>query len=562
MYRNIFLLSSYFVLFFNIFMAIFLLWKGVGNRLRSLWACVCMAASVWGLGGVIFSYAKTPEEAFWGWQIGYVGVIMAPVFFFHFVRVYLEKRLLVLSTLSYTLAFFFVFLNFFYGQFFIGNVVKTFGDLYWVDWTIRKNPFLLTHYLIYYWGFLPYCYFLLFSKFSKSSGKMRNQIKYFMIGSGLGWIGAEFNFLPDFGVNIFPVSNFLVGFYPFILGYAIIQHKLMDMNVVFKKSLVYSILVAVVTSIYSLLVFLSSLAFQGISGNESHLINILVVFLVALLFNPLKDWIQHFLDQRFFQGTLESLANERHRLQQELFHKEKLAYVGQLASSVVHEIRNPLTAIETFVNYVPDKRTDPEFLKKFDTLVPREISRIKKVVNSLLDISRPAKLNILKLNICAVLDNTLSLLEEQLKVKRIKVMREYDSPEIEIKGDEEQLKQVFLNLFLNAIQAMGEGGTLSIQVKGIRHQTENLNTADSCNLKPSACSNYLQIIVADTGHGILKEDLRKVFSPFYTTKKDGIGLGMSITKEIIENHGGTIEVESKEGDGAKFLIVLPRDNKI
>ncbi len=295
------------------------------------------------------------------------------------------------------------------------------------------------------------------------------------------------------------------------------------------------------------------------------------MFVIAMLFTPLRDWIQRILDKRFFHGTLESLDMERQKLQQQLFQTEKLAYVGQLASSVVHEIRNPLTAIKTYVEYFSQKKNDPEYAQKFETLIPNEINRIEKVVHSLLDLAKPRKPVMREASISEIVKNTLELLAESLKLKHIQVKTDFQVKDDKITCDKEQIQQVMLNLILNSLQAMEEGGEIVVRIQGSgvgdQGSSEPLsnatsNSSDETTLTPNPrplTPNKITITITDTGSGISEAQLQKLFTPFATTKEKGIGLGLVITKEIIEQHGGRIGVESEEDVGTTFTIELKRE---
>ncbi|MFA5089163.1 MAG: ATP-binding protein, partial [Candidatus Omnitrophota bacterium] len=237
------------------------------------------------------------------------------------------------------------------------------------------------------------------------------------------------------------------------------------------------------------------------------------------------------------------------RTHEQLFQAEKLAYVGQLASSVVHEIRNPLTTIETFLNYLPQKYQESEFREKFERLIPQEIGRLKRLANQLLGLTKQRRLNLTTVNAGQCMDAALELLSTHLDVKKIKVKKDYSPGALTVNADYDQLKQVFINLFLNAIQAMREGDELII---GARVQGSGNVKPHTLNPKPP-----ISIYISDTGPGIAPEQLARLFTPFHTTKEDGIGLGLSITKEIVEQHGGRITVESEVGKGTRFVIELP-----
>lgn len=435
----------------------------------------------------------------------------------------------------------FLYFELFYPKYFFGGFSLKFNQFYWIDWVNNKSLLFLVFYLSFYWFLLSYSFFLIFLAYKRSASSLKNQLKYLILAAIIGWSGAHGELLPEFGIDIYPYSNFLIAIYPFIFAYAIFKHHLLDINLVIKRGLVYSILVAMITIAYILFVFLAERFSQMVIGYRSLVVNLLVIFTVAILFNPIRSKIQRFLDKRFFKGTLESLSEERNRLQQELFHKEKLAYVGQLASSVVHEIKNPLTTLKAFAEFFPEKCHDPAFIEKFRKLIPQEIKRIEGVTNQLLDLSKPREISFQPLNIVQVLDSTLLLLDNNFRMKKININKDFPQEEIIIQGNEEHLRQVFLNLFLNAIQAMEEGGTLTV----------------TTHLRSSAASKSVLICVQDTGIGISEDNLNKLFTPFFTTKQQGIGLGLSISRELIEEHNGKISVESKLGTGTKFTVELP-----
>ena len=245
---------------------------------------------------------------------------------------------------------------------------------------------------------------------------------------------------------------------------------------------------------------------------------------------------------------------------EKLLQTEKLAYVGQLASSIVHEVRNPLTAIETYIAYLPKKYNDPQFREKFNQLVPREIGRIKNITNQLLDLAKQKKIAKRNINLTACVESALELLETHMEVKKIKVIREYENENMPVRGDEDALRQVFVNLFLNAIQAIDADGSISINcsVHGVRCTGYEEPKGSPHNVTRTP---HTVISIKDTGCGMSEEQLSKLFIPFETSKKEGIGLGMVITKEIIELHGGTILAESREGGGTKLTIDLPIEDK-
>jgi signal transduction histidine kinase len=507
--------------------------RNILSRIIFFW---CLSAFVWLFGYTLCYSTNNADLAEMYAKIACGGVTFLAVSAYHFAVAFLKLRseykfLYTIYGMVILIIPFYIF-----SDYFLSGVNKYFFGYYG-----KATPYYI-YYLIFFFLILFRVFFLLYKKGIRNkdlSPPKAIQVKYVFFGFLIASL-ATIDYLPKYGIEFYPFGYSFMLIWIFITSYAIFRHHLLDINIAIKKGLVYSVLVAIITAGYLIFVITIGRLFQGLVGYQSFVVNLVAIFVIALFFNPLRDRIQHFLDKRFFKGTLESLANERQRLQQELFQTEKLAYMGRLASSVVHEIKNPLTVIKTFAEYLPQKYNEPEFKKKISEILPQQINRIEGVVEQLLDLARPRKPIFRKINIINIIDETLSLLENNFRQKNINIRRNYQSDEILILGDKEQLKQVFLNLFLNSIQAMPKGGKIEIST--------NLCTTD---LKS------MIICVRDTGCGISEENLSKLFTPFFTTKKEGIGLGLVISQEIIKNHKGRISVKSQENKGTEFIIELP-----
>jgi signal transduction histidine kinase len=224
---------------------------------------------------------------------------------------------------------------------------------------------------------------------------------------------------------------------------------------------------------------------------------------------------------------------------------DRLSSLGLLTAGLAHEIRNPLVAIRTFTQLLPERYDDPEFREVFQGLALKEVDRICGLINDLLNFARPSRPNIAEENLNEVVDGVARILESQAKDREVKIAREFvpDLPKVWI--DREQLKQVFMNLILNAIQAMRDGGSLVIA------------TRVSADGDGNATRPCVQVEVRDTGIGIPEENLERIFDPFFTNKDGGSGLGLSISHQIVQEHGGRILVRSKIKEGTSFFVNLP-----
>jgi len=221
---------------------------------------------------------------------------------------------------------------------------------------------------------------------------------------------------------------------------------------------------------------------------------------------------------------------------------DRLASLGTLTAGLAHEIRNPLVAIKTFTQLLPERLDDEEFREEFLKIASGEVDRISLLVNELLDFARPSDPKIELEDISTLLDGMILLVSTETKKKQINVIKNYASDLPTVQIDREQIKQVFLNILLNAIGATSEHGQIMVKTRSF--------------VKPGG-EPYVQIEFADTGCGIPEEHLEEIFNPFFTTKSTGSGLGLSISNQIVQDHRGYIDVESQLDKGSSFFINLP-----
>jgi PAS domain S-box-containing protein len=243
------------------------------------------------------------------------------------------------------------------------------------------------------------------------------------------------------------------------------------------------------------------------------------------------------------------------RLESQIRRSDRLASLGTLSAGMAHEIKNPLVSIKTFTQLLPERYQDSDFRETFSSLIGHEIDRIDSLVNQLLRFARPAKPLLRPTHVQDVIEKSLLLVGHRLYQKEIKLSRLWKAELDTIRADADQLEQVFLNFFLNAMDAMKQGGELTVT-------TEILSPDEWLGGGPEqkngdAPPEVLRITVRDNGEGIRSEDLSHVFDPFFTTKDYGTGLGLSVVHGIIEEHGGQIEVESELNKGTAFHILLP-----
>lgn len=243
------------------------------------------------------------------------------------------------------------------------------------------------------------------------------------------------------------------------------------------------------------------------------------------------------------------------RLEQQIRRSDRLASLGTLSAGMAHEIKNPLVSIKTFAQLLPERYNDSDFRTTFSNLIGHEIDRIDGLVNQLLRFARPAKPLLKPMHVHDVLEKSLQLIGHRLYQKEIKLSRFWRADVDTIRADADQLEQVFLNFFLNAMDAMPPGGELNVSTEILRPEgwLDNVNTPEP----GAAPEEILRITIRDNGAGISADDIPHVFDPFFTTKDYGTGLGLSVVHGIVEEHGGHIDVESELTKGTAFHILLP-----
>ena len=221
---------------------------------------------------------------------------------------------------------------------------------------------------------------------------------------------------------------------------------------------------------------------------------------------------------------------------------ERLAFTGRIAAGIAHEIRNPLGNVSMSVQQLKEAFSEDSPWSKHIEVIIRNTDRINFLITELINCARPPELNIHPHDMHEVIENVLDSIRNSLSTHRIEVIKKFDSKPSIINVDREQINRVFLNVIINSVEAMPEGGTMTISTS-IAEEEEEL----------------FVVKIQDTGEGIREEDIIRIFDPFFSTKPPGVGLGLSITYGIVVSHGGRIGVESIWGRGTVFTISLPAE---
>lgn len=242
------------------------------------------------------------------------------------------------------------------------------------------------------------------------------------------------------------------------------------------------------------------------------------------------------IQNAMFFEELKKAQTEMRSIQQRLLHSEKLVAVGEFAATLAHEIRNPLVSIGGYARLLQKKYKD-----RYSNIIYQEVERLEGILNRVLEFSRASPGERISVDITTIIEECLRALRPQMDEQRLKVRRQWTAGLPEISCDRDQIKQVFLNLIQNAVEAMGGRGTLTL----------------STYLSSEEDGLWVVAEVSDTGGGIPLEILPNIFNPFFTTKQKGTGLGLAITRRLVEVHGGRIEIDNRPGTGTTFRVKLP-----
>lgn len=517
------------------YLGLFVFFKKPGSMVHLSFLLTTLTTAFW-LVPYIFSYRAPDPIAYNIFRFSYSSIIFIPAALYHFcMSVLNEKRERKYVIISY-----------------IGMI--PFLILIWT------SPFIIERELYHYsWGNYPKVgawhpfflalfiftqtrvNFLVITRYLKAirSKDTESRDKAFFLTLGAFVFNlASVDFLPNYGIDIHPNGFLFAGIFASCITAAILTKRILDFNIV-KRTLIYSITVFLLSCTYVIFIFfLAGSAIKSNYWGQSLATNLAVISLLVLFFKPIEIFLTRYLDKRFFHGSIFEISEQKEKLETELERRERLKSVGILAAGMAHEIKNPITSLQTFVEYLPQKKEDPEYIEKFQKIAGQEISRIKNIVSDLLAFSKPQEPKRQRTDVRNILSGILDLLSGEFLRYKIKLNHNFHESAPEVHVDAEQIKQAFLNIILNAIDAMKEkGGDLTV------------------SLNPK--HDGLEISIRDTGCGIEPEKLPHIFDPFYSNKESGTGLGLAITHSIVQKNGGSIEIQSEVGKGTVFTIKLP-----
>jgi len=676
---------------------IFVYLKNRSSNVNKMWMILNFSASLWSWSLFARELSLERTTALFFVRLCYVGAILIPAFFLHFVSSLVKQVRNKLIFFIYVLSL--IFLIFDFTPLFIKDVRPILSFRYY-----GTPGIIFPLFVIFFISIAVYSHYILIKYFKKSEGQTRNQIRYLLFATIIGFLGGGTTFLPNFNIEVFPFGFYLISIYVLITSYAIAKHRLMDINIVLKKGTTYALLMLLLFVPSSLLIILGQKFFYKEINYLFLAFIFSILLLVSIFFYKIKPRTEKVVEQFLFKkyydyretlgkfskvivsildlqslskrvietitqtmgvenaslfllneekegyylfesknikidssllpkgdplpqylqkvgeiiireelikqdnipelknvvdkmslleaevsipliskGQLVGMINLSHKFNKDIYSHEdiellstlanqmaiaienarlyedlkrsksymrradRLASLGTLTAGLAHEIRNPLVAIKTFTQLLPERFEDEEFRNHFTNIASAEVDRISSLITELLDFARPSDPKLESEDINSILDGMILLVSTETKKKQVNVVKSY-SPNLPlVQIDREQIKQVFLNILLNAIEATPEDGSITVKTRSF--------------MKPGG-EPYIQIEFTDIGCGIPPEKLEEIFNPFFTTKSAGSGLGLSISHQIVEDHKGYIHVESELTKGSSFFInlPLPQDN--
>ena len=687
-------------------LGLFVYTRDPSDRRYITYGIFCLSLAVWSLAYFFWLSSNNPRAALY-WARALIGAaVFIPVTSYHHV-----VQLLGVSSRSkdkiirfgYILSA--ILLLFSPTDAMVRSVSRKLIFEYW------PNPGPAFHlHLAMFFGFACGSVFELYRGYKNSTGRRRTQFKILLVTITLAYIGGGTNYYLWYDIPIVPIGNIAISIYIGVFAYTILTYRLLDIDIIFKKSLIYALLLLMLLVPCYLIVMWGQLTSFGNINYVFSFVTLLLLVVVAFLFPKVRFRTEEALERVLFQkrvdyrdtllrssrdmvsivnidqlsnslirtvarafgtdkaslylldetkGTysmaariapddepygentiardsplvgrlkripealvkeelemirddgdaqavslrmtqlgaqiavpitskekLIGIVNLGHREGKEIYSNEdlellltlanqaaiaienarlyqnlkqsqdtlrradRLSSLGLLTAGLAHEIRNPLVAIRTFTQLLPERYDDAEFREGFQGLALKEVDRICGLITDLLSFARPSKPNVAPEDMSDVIDGIARILETQAKEKGVEIVRDFGANLPKVWIDREQMKQVFMNLILNAIQAMKDGGSIVVSTR--------LYTREQAG-KPA---QFVQVEIRDTGIGISEENLEHIFDPFFTNKDEGSGLGLSISHQIVQEHGGYITVESELEKGTAFFVNLPIDKPL
>ena len=667
-----------------VIMGVIAFYKGIDRATGRSLFYVCLFTLWWQLNWIIVYTFKGALNIPFMMKLGYTGIIFIPISFVHFMLNFSKYKYKETAIRAiYSIGALFVAILWLTNALIDGYYSNKFGEY-------PKASFLHPIFLAIVFLTVSFGLYQLIRALIKIKDATEKKQAQLILTAAIFYVFASTDFLVNYGVEFYPPGYIFIITSLSILLYALFRYNLMDISIIVRKGLFYSMFLGLISGAYLASVYLFSYLIKNVSEAFSFVFSSILIIILAIIFQPLRDKVQDVIDKVFFRGkydyqktikelslasrsiadldelldqVLTSIVNVIHiknasvyildkrggkyfarrtlginakkaipdndqiirplqlkkeaiiydgslkdnedierfmketkaaiifpiitkdelvgflclgeklsgevysdedidllstlcnqigvsienamlyedalEAQKKLYQADKLATVGALAAGLAHEIKNPIAAIKGF-SQVIDKAVidkDSEAIKDFQEVVPRQLDRINEIVEKLLTLSKPPKMEKKQVDVNLLIADIVRLVEKQAMKQHVEIVKCFGELPQTL-ADPEQLTQAFLNLILNAIQSMPDGGQVEIRTR-------------------IAGPDKIELEFIDNGAGIPKEKLPKIFDPFFTTKTGGSGLGLSVTRQIVIGHHGTIDVESETGKGTKFKLAIP-----
>lgn len=398
-------------------------------------------------------------------------------------------------------------------------------------------PYFHTAILAYAWIVLGICYLALLrhvNKLPPSTEKRR--LRYLLIACPIALLFCGADLAGYLGYGFPPISGLVLSALLYFILLIIAYPQLSELHDFFARALVIFINTLTGAFIFYVVAFFFS------PSRPSFTSVLMASFLIVISVTPIKMILKKLFSVLYpdSKDVFTSLYEFDEKLE-----REKALLLAEMAPVFAHEIRNPLGSIKGAAQYLQSEASTEEHHKLFNVII-EEVNRLNTVVSQFLDYARPFPGKIQAQDINAIVLKAVSIIAANRLTDKVTIVRELQENLPAVKIDEQQLLQVIINISLNAIEAMPEGGTLTFRTSKIE----------------TSAGAAVGITIRDTGSGISPEDIKNIFKPFYTTKDRGVGLGLAICQKIIKEHGGSIRVKSLPGQGSVFFIRLNTDGRI
>jgi signal transduction histidine kinase len=500
------------------------------RRLARIWLLFNLSVGMWGLCALLSGYVTHESDALLLWRAtGGFGVLWIPCFHLHFVNVLCGRERPRELLVHYLIAA--GFLSIWWTPLIYKEAQWVFGSLYY---GIGGTAFMA--YVVWWLSLVAYIHIVLIRATRTGSDEQKNRLRTYAISTAIGYAGGSQCFAPVFGIEWYPWGNFLIALYPVLMGYAILRHRLLEIQVVVRRTFLYSVLTASLTAIYlATLAFLSAV-FGRYTDGPTTLTYALAAGIIAILFHPFRMGLQTWLDRRFPRESLSSaiLKEATSGFAHEI--KRPLANISLPAQLALVSVDDVLKGSRTVEQALPKVRDQLAYIVKQSIDAGQKMEALHDLVSD-----EPVKTGLVDL--ATLVDKVLEA--ESGRIGELAIVVTFQNAEASepLEGNPQQIEVVILNLIRNAIDALGSG-------KDSNGRTVRIET------KPQG--EWMELVISDNGPGIPAEDRRNLFKPYFTTKgSHGTGVGLFLSRQIVERHGGSLRIEDGHDKGTTFIVQLP-----